>query len=48
MKDNIMMIVCVVVVGIFGLLAGCQTTGNQTRDVSDDPYNVEDIEIEKG
>ena len=47
MKAKIMMIVCVVVLGTFGLMAGCQTTGNETRDPSHNPYNIDNHE-EKG
>ena len=48
MKDKLrMMIVSVVFVSIVGLLAGCQSTGPQTRDTSHNPYNVGGYE-EKG
>jgi hypothetical protein len=49
MKAKIqIMIACTVIVAVFGLLAGCETTGSRTRDLSHDPYNVEGIEVEKG
>jgi hypothetical protein len=49
MKDKLrMMIVSVVFVSVVGFLAGCQSTGTATRDISHDPYNVDGLEIEKG